>query len=67
MVHLIPHVRDYPNQEYQAQLCYKALLGTPEALLPSWTIYFLVVPNLEGLVLDLQGFFGRLNLMALRL
>jgi len=24
------HVRDYPNQEYQAELCYKALLGTPE-------------------------------------
>jgi len=38
MVHLIPHVRDYPNQEYQAEL------GTPEALLPTWTIYLLVVP-----------------------
>jgi len=45
MVHLIPHVRDYPNQEYQAQLCNKAALGTPEAfLLPTWTIYLLVVP-----------------------
>jgi len=44
MVHLIPRVRDYPNQEYQAELCNKAPLGTPEALLPTWTIYLLVVP-----------------------
>jgi len=26
-----PHVRDYPNQEYKAELCYKAPLCTPEA------------------------------------
>jgi len=55
--HLIPHVRDYPNQEYKAELCYKAPLCTPEAfvtklrfvllklLLPTWTIYLLMVPN----------------------
>jgi len=37
-------LRDYPNHEYKAELCNKTPLCTPEALLPTWTIYLLVVP-----------------------
>ncbi len=44
MVYLIPHVRDYPNQEYQAELCNLVLL---KLLLPTWTIYLLVVPYIS--------------------
>jgi len=56
MVHLIPHVRDYPNQEYKAQLCYKALLCTPEALLPTWTIYLMGGPLIQHYGVGVQIF-----------